>query len=233
METELYNSSLFSDANLVAYYRLENVNDSKSSYTLTNAGTTPFNAALFGNGADQGSSNTTKYLYRTDVLGFNTNGNNNITVVWRMKFNSLPASGTGMSTIFFALDPSSGSRYFYRPGYGNTAGVYTMSYRGITYTFSGTPSTTEYYYFAFTSTTGQVNKLYVNGELVGTTTQNDNATATNTPRFAIGASVFNAGSFDHSSCIYDDVAIFSRVLSQEEIQSLNIDIASGKFFQLL
>lgn len=40
--------------NINAYYKLEDVNDSVASYHLTNNGTTPFNAAKIGNGADLG-----------------------------------------------------------------------------------------------------------------------------------------------------------------------------------
>ena len=62
---QLLNTPLFSDANLVHYYKLENTSDSKGSNTLTNVNSVAFNAAKFGNGADFGASNTTKELYST------------------------------------------------------------------------------------------------------------------------------------------------------------------------
>ena len=60
---ELYSTPLFTDSSLKAYYRLEDENDSKNSFTLTNTGSVAFNAAKFSNGMDTGTTNGhNKYL---------------------------------------------------------------------------------------------------------------------------------------------------------------------------
>jgi hypothetical protein len=41
--------------NLVAYYKLDNVNDSVASYTLTNNNATTFSSGLIGNAASAGT----------------------------------------------------------------------------------------------------------------------------------------------------------------------------------
>jgi hypothetical protein len=72
---ELFTTSLFADASLVAYWRLENTSDSKGSRTLTNNNTVAFNSAKFNNGADGGATNTNKYLsLAADTLGMTYTG---------------------------------------------------------------------------------------------------------------------------------------------------------------
>lgn len=63
---ELASTPLFTDASLLAYYKLESTADSKGSFTLTNVGTTGFSAALFNNGASFNGSS--KALHNTSVL---------------------------------------------------------------------------------------------------------------------------------------------------------------------
>lgn len=71
---QLANTSLLTDGNLVAYHKLEDTSDSKGSYTLTDHGTVPFNSGKFGNAADGGASNSTKYLTNATNLGIAGNG---------------------------------------------------------------------------------------------------------------------------------------------------------------
>ena len=60
-------------ANIRAYYALEDVNDgSGNGYNLTNTGTVTFSAAKINNGANFGSSNTTKRLNISNNLGITT-----------------------------------------------------------------------------------------------------------------------------------------------------------------
>ena len=55
----LTTNTFLKDPSLQAYYKLENTNDSKGSNNLTNYNSVAFNAAMFGNGADMGSANST------------------------------------------------------------------------------------------------------------------------------------------------------------------------------
>ena len=68
---ELYSTPLYSDANLVAYYRLENTSDSKGSRTLTNNNSVTFTSAKFNNGANFGTTlaNDLWLSYLGDNLG--------------------------------------------------------------------------------------------------------------------------------------------------------------------
>lgn len=59
---ELVNTDFFTDGNLVHYWKLENTSDSKGSATLTNNGSIAFEAALYNNGAQFGDPNTTKWF---------------------------------------------------------------------------------------------------------------------------------------------------------------------------
>src|SRR6478736_10076054 len=67
---ELASTSLINDANLIAYYKAENANDSKGSNTLTNNNTVAFSAAKFNNGFDGGSANTNKSMSIANALSF-------------------------------------------------------------------------------------------------------------------------------------------------------------------
>lgn len=62
-------STLYNDANLLAYWKLENTNDEKGTYNLTNTNSVAFNAAKFNNGADFGSTNSTKMLSYSGTIG--------------------------------------------------------------------------------------------------------------------------------------------------------------------
>jgi hypothetical protein len=70
--TELFSTSLYNDAALLAYYRLEDVNDSEDSgtdYNLTNNGSVTFASTKFNNGADFNGGNS---LNNNSVLGAST-----------------------------------------------------------------------------------------------------------------------------------------------------------------
>ena len=60
--------------NIVAYYKLDNVNDSVGSFNLTNNNTVAFNAGKIGNAGDGSATNTNKSLSIANNLGI-TGGN--------------------------------------------------------------------------------------------------------------------------------------------------------------
>lgn len=91
--------------NLVAFWNLEDVNDSFGSNTLTNGGTVTFAAGKLSNAADFGSTNTTKILYidsNAAVIGYTQ-----FATAWTVAGWIYP-QGAGTRT-FFSCQVQSGS----------------------------------------------------------------------------------------------------------------------------
>ncbi len=219
--SELAGISLFNDANLQAYYKLENTSDSKGANTLTNTGTTPFNAAKYNNGADFGANNSTKYLSVANALGWNGGA---YSIVGWVKISTEPSSGTyqqifavrhyvtGTSLSVYYTD-SSGQKQllFWRGRIGvadegptvNISALGTSAFHHLAITYDGTNV-----------------RGYLDGSLIGGPTAasgngnvnqySDNATIGIAPN-QLGAYV---------SGIEDDVAFFNKALSLAEIGTL-------------
>jgi len=226
MARELYSTSLFNDDNLVAYYRLEDTNDSKNSYNLTNNNSVAFNPAKFNNGADFGTSNTNKYLSISNNLGI-TGGN--ITLSFWLKLNTEIGSGT-----YDLIDQESLAN--------NTGNYVTYEYNGGTrrLTFNRvrqyvvvnsaayniTLGTSSWYYVVYTYDGSNI-RGYVNGSLVaGPVASSGYGTAGGMNRFTVGW----GGVGGYTSGIIDDVAVFSRALSPTEISNFYNLGPPGVFF---
>lgn len=154
-------------------------------------------------------------IERTDYLGLSVGGNNITVSMW---FNSsvLPSDGSSQALFFIAIDPPSGTRYFYRFYITNTAGIYSINGLGRgSYNFS--PSTGQWYNLIFTSTTSNNNLIYLNGVLVSSNTATDSASATNYPRTVIGATSYTNGDFEYFNGLIDEVIIENRVWSAQEV----------------
>jgi len=227
-------TTFIDDANLKAYYRLENVNDATANaYNLTNNGTTPFNAAKFNNGADFGASNSTKYLSTTSNLGID---GGNISIVAWINFTTLP--GLGVESAFTGHGSSTnniGNRLFMD----NSAGVYTFRARRTKFGVSNidstrvfTPSTGIWYHVAYVYDGSNV-LLYFNGVAQTPTAVSGNGTSGGTAGFAIGTT---PDSYGKMSGLADDVAVFNRALTAAEVLSI-YDGSAAKptsgFFMLL
>lgn len=63
-------STLFNDANFVAYYKGEDLTDSKGANTLTNNNSVAFSSAKFGNGFDGGSTDANKSVSVANKLSY-------------------------------------------------------------------------------------------------------------------------------------------------------------------
>ena len=71
-QQQLLQDYLFKDSSLVAYYPLNGVQDfGPSGFTLHNTSSVAFDTGIFFNGADFGTSNSTKELGVTNNLGIN------------------------------------------------------------------------------------------------------------------------------------------------------------------
>ena len=216
---QLADTTLFNDANLQAYYKLEDATDDKNANDLTNNGTTPFNAAKFGNGADLGASNSTKYLSRAANL---IDGNSDVSVSLWVKLQTEIASGF---YTFAQIDTQTGADRYFSFAYNYNAGTrrLELDVAGTLISYNITLGTTNWYHFVIIrNVAGNATKLYVDNVeraagTVGTTT----AGAT---RYTIGA---HPSPTNYSSAIIDDVAFFNKVLSVSEIATLFAEGTSG------
>ena len=221
---QLLNTNLFTDSNLVAYYRLEDISDSKGSNTLTNNGSIAFNPAQYANGADLGETNTSKYLSRPDSLGIG--GNSEFSVAFWIKLRTEISSGLYRLISFYS---QIGADRYLIFNYEYNAGALRLTANaagGTTADYTVTLGTSTFHHVAVTrSVSGNALKLYFDGTLVasgtiGTDTAGDN-------QFLIG-SVLGGGSY--ASALIDDMGIFNRVLTATEIGTLYNILPGGAFF---
>lgn len=217
---ELASTSLFSSSNLRAYWKLENVNDSKNSYTLTNYNSVTFTAGKFNNGANFGAANTNKRLDVASNLAI-TSGSMSISL-W---VKGLASIGTG--TWEFVHHSA------------NTAGANTAVDNRIAYNYNGgtrqidfnrydTTSIHKYYtldigttdYFNFIySYNGSVIEGFVNGISIGTVSAPFTSANNNT---GDKTEIANYGTaFNFASVMLDDIAIFDRALTQADANIIN------------
>lgn len=214
---ELWNTSLWNDANLVGYYRLEDTTDNKPipSFNLTNNNSVAFNPALFGNGADFGATNSTKYLSISNNLGITGTNNPPATIMLWSKMNT--EIGTTYQ-VFSELQDATGHwmfQIYYEYNGGTRRITFNRQLVGDTnHTISSniTMGTTTFHHFALTY--NGANMIgYVDGSPFGTL----NTTGTGPS----GSSFFQIGFGDanYASAIIDDEAVFSRALSATEISN--------------
>lgn len=221
---ELSQSTLATDANLKAYYKLENVNDSgPNGYTLTNNNTATFTDGVFGNGADFGSANSTKVLYINNNLGI-TGG----AISMSGWINITTAPGTNATyEIFRQQDNTNWITYYL--DYSDSSGTKRIQFGRDRYgvvsdsiTYNTTLTTGTWYYISATYDGTNI-RLYINGSLVGgpTAASGNGTSSGRSNAFGIGAAHYDTNSnTNYFSGLIDDVSIFSRALTPDEISYL-------------
>jgi len=215
---ELYSTPLFGDANLTHYYRFENnSNDSKGSINGTDVSVSYSSSyGVFGNGVNFNGS------ARIYFAGHFTASNSPFSVSFWMK-----SSTTGLSTIFsdgsawddnyagvyLWLGDSSGKPTFMlRNGAGGTSNlqsttnVYDGNWHHIVLTCTGD-----------TSTNGQ--KFYIDGSLNTQKTPSFNVVSPSGSYYYLGSARYDSNLYNFNGYL-DDFAIFSRVLSADEVNNL-------------
>lgn len=210
---ELFTTPLFNDANLVAYYRAENVNDSKGANTLTNNNSVAFNAAKFNNGADFGASNSTKFLDIASNLGIA--GNGNLSVAFWFKCTGAPGSGE-VQTLFHHLSTTTADRYIALK-YFNDSGTLKLFIDSSlnTTSFNVDLGTSLFHHLALVRTGATATKLYLDGVDTGISlAQGTNAGGAN--HLYLG----NEATINYTKGIIDDIAIFSKILTAAEVDSI-------------
>lgn len=210
---ELINSSLYLKSSLRAYYRFENASDSKNSYHLTPAGSPVYNGALFGNGANLGASNSANGYDRNDALGIG--GTTDVSFSFWVKLQTEISSGEYDFIYFDTITDA------------NRLCVLTYEYNGGTRRLRlyGSNSGNNAYYTVTLGTSdwhyivgniargGGVVELFLDGNSVASTTSGTSS-GNGVDKIHIGKA--DTGS-NWASCIFDDMAVFSEVLTSTEI----------------
>lgn len=203
--------------NIVAYYKLDNENDSVASYTLTNVGSTPFATGKIGNGAVTATGNTTDYLYRDDAFGMLGSTAKTYSFWWK------PVEQPGTDTMQMMtrhLYGGSAVGNYISLAYVDIAGVkkIVMHSSPVTTFFTQTLTTGTWYHFVITVPADNIGTItcYMNDSSLGghANWAQNYALTTKLAMFAdhAGTSISSGG--------IDEFGIWSRVLSGTEITEL-------------
>lgn len=213
--SELALTTLLADGSLEGYYKGESgaltTDSSSKGRTLTNNGTVASSSGVFGGAFDFGASNTTKYMSITNNMGID-GGNISLSIWAKLTTSpgdySLIAQQSDNTDVLNYITLNSTSVLFHRL-------KQNVADQSASYTFT-LPSTT--YTHIVMTYDGTNIRGYVNSSLVaGPTAASGSGSGTNANGFSIGSNVLGQTKF---SGLIDDAAIFSRVLTQEEISKL-------------
>lgn len=221
---ELFSTSLYSDANLLAYYRLSDTSDSKGAYTLTNNNSVAFNAGKFGNAADFGSANTNKSLSHnsdyTIVLA------DNYTISWWYNPSGQPSSSSHIMTAKMFANASGyleSVRYRHTAPGGYDIQLSTVRGSDLAPIYTLTLSNGTWYHFALVRS-GNDTIVYYNGTAIITQTNTGSIDfSAYTTRITLGSDWDTTGNF--ASGLIDDYAVFDRALTATEITDIYNGVA--------
>lgn len=211
-ERELYFSSFLSDSALEGYYRFEadnpTLDSSGNGRTLTASGTPTDVAGKFQRGRT--------CTYGGATYSANTNfglGTSNYTVMGWVKVGSLSQD---LMIMTIGNSASSGFAIYQHDGQdGGAGGKMSLVHCGVAYINIGIPiPDLEWHHWATTRNSSNVESLYLDGLLVWSGTTSAPTTPAST--FYITGN----GDSGSGSASFDDVAIFSRVLTTAEIQKI-------------
>lgn len=220
---ELYQGLLLADANLKAYWRMEagalTTDSSGQSKTLTNVNSVAESVGgKFGGCADLGSANSNKCLYIADNLGLTRHAQS---ISFWVKLNAEIESSewhmfsanntTYKDGLFMQYQYNSGTRRI-KVGYGrngiSNSGEYNhnivlgTNWHHIVATWTGDAASNGI-------------KLYINNVNVGNATATLGQGSDNNNNVSLG--VNHNLNYGFNSCLFDDVAIFDKVLNTTEI----------------
>lgn len=212
---EFINSSLFTDANLLGYWRMEDYRDwSNNNNPLTSGFATPnFTTGKYNNGVDLGNPNISKGLRTTNTLGIS--GTGAITICGWVFFNTLGAGGSPVNPVFEYIDATTGK---YLSMYWNVGPVlWSFDNSGNANNPAIGVTSGNWYHIGITrsSTAPNAANLYINGSVVDTLSEGA-VTTTPTGLLFLGYD----GGTNYTSAIYDEVVVFSRELNSTEINNI-------------
>lgn len=196
---------------LKALYHLNDVYDASGNlHTLSNTGTVTFTQAIFGNGANYGSSNSSKQLGIADNLDID---GGNITVV--LMFKLLSEIGSGYWDIF--CQASSTSKVINHIWYEYNSGTRRLNFdrakNGIAnqqFYYNVTLGTSNWHTIVYTYD-GSYVRGYLDGSYLNQAAASGSGSSATTSQFFIGYSGIWAY---WSSAIYDECAVYDEAKSQ-------------------
>lgn len=221
--TQLQGSSVATS--LGNYWKLDetsgNAADIVGAVTLTNNGPATYSTGKIGNGVNFGSANSTKYLNTSNKLGIS---GGNITIsIWA---NITTAPGTN---ALFNLFSQGAANVFveYRVYYRDASGVkklgierlqQNVSFNDNEVTFDlGTSS----WHHIVATYDGSKTYLYADGVLLQTLSCSGNGSAATVDHCVIGVANTNGSIGAYTSGLIDEVGVWTRPVSYDEILALN------------
>lgn len=211
---ELSSSTLGTDPNLIAYYKLENANADSGTFNLTNNGTVGFVTAQFNNGARTGTA-AGVYLGTGNNLGI-TGGSATFNFFTRV----LGSPTSGNQQFMFAQVAGGVVDVQYDILYFNDAGVLKMAFErqrlgvaGDGTTVTQDLGTTGSHMITMTYDNTTL-RGFVDGTQIGSIALSGTGNSADADVFNIGAGRAAANPFN--SWI-DDFSVFSRALGTQEI----------------
>lgn len=225
-DTELYHTSIYNDANLVAYYRADDLTDSKGNNTLISNNSVAFSAGKFNNGFDFGTGNTNKYVSRTTPL---IADQSSLTYSFWVKINTELSGADKIYGLLSDAKISVSPYLYYEMYYVRSSGVNKLFFRRSAYGSANTKTatydvnlgTTSWHLITMTYD-GATLKGYLDRSLVASVSASGNGAPSYTDGFSLGAVKYNgdANVYYPSDAKLDDVAVFSRALNDTEISNL-------------
>lgn len=216
---ELALTPLYSDADLVAYYKLEDATDDIGSNDLTNNGGTTFTSALFNNGANMGVTADGKWVYTN--TNFTAAYNTPTTVVGWVKMTTDVSAGKtaiGLLVYSFVGNPGRGFTWVAEWNGGTPRIKVRINSSGNDAQqeyYTTTLGTTNWHHFATTSD-GTTLITYFDGVAISAGVTLSGTMNLPAPALSIGDGI----QISSGSTIQDDVAVFKRVLTATEIDNL-------------
>lgn len=228
---EIASTTLFRQASTTAYWKLNNTSDSRGSFTLTNDNTVTFNRAVYLNGAYYTNANTNKCL-RNDNSSPAGITYAQFATAWSVSawvYEEARNAGDVNDPWGFQVVNATQRR---------NAALGSLSGQLYLVVFDGTANAiptgyiidlNKWYHTAVTYD-GTKMRLYVNGILKYVYERTmGNTASVQTGGFGVGCNRQNTTNFNFWSGRVDDVAVFTKTLSQAEIQNL---YALQQFFRL-
>lgn len=231
---EVLSSAFINDANLKAYWRLEDVNDSKNSYNLTNNNTVTFTTGKYSNGANLGSSNTNKSLSVDNDLGITSGA---ISISLWVKLLSEITTGTwffadhsDLSTLVQSVigyQYNSGSQRIFLDRTKRTVSNNRI-YKDIVM------GTTDFHHIVYVYDNTNLIGYYNGVQFDSLSTSGTGGGSGSIDQVNIGRGQQNDGSYAaYASALIDDVAIFNRALTAAEVKSIFIDAGGSFIFNMI
>lgn len=217
MAAAFEHSTLRNDANLQAYYKLEDVTDEVGANDLTNNNTVTFVTGKFGNGASMGSSVANKSLSIANAFGLN--GLAPAACSFWVKANVAFSGGEEWAVLNWT-ETTNDSELFI--DYFNNAGTPTVQFQRNTNVTTNenavhTIPTNDFDHFVITYDGTNV-VGYINNVEVVNFASTDNAGTVNLANlFKIGED--RSGNRD-ALLTYDDVAVFDRHLTADDVDAI-------------